>query len=460
MDTTEISATDVAMAVDTAWVLLGAAMVFFMQAGFAMLEVGSVSIKNTKNILIKNIGDSAMGAIGWWLFGNGLAFGRDSGGFVGVTGFALKGEDLYGTRTGDFDALSYANWLFQWTFAASATTIVSGAMAERATFGAYVLHSFLLTSFIYPIVAHWAWSDGGWASARLADDDNLLFGCGVTDFAGSGVVHMTGGMAALTGIFILGPRAGRFNEDGTSNTMPQQSAVLQTLGTFMLWWGWLGFNAGSVFSFVATPAVAAKVMGVTVIGGASGGITSLLVNKLQCGYWDTGSALNGILTGLVSITAGSGTYEPEGAFVVGVLGGVLYFFASSLLLRNHLDDVVNAAPVHLFGGMWGLVSAGLFSSKFAYAMAYSEDRSDKCAGILYGGSGSSLAANIIFLMAVVAWVGFLTLLLFVVTKLTIGIRVSKQQELAGMDDSKHGGQTFPELLPRRRTMDRPGSSFG
>ncbi|CAB1096928.1 unnamed protein product [Ectocarpus sp. CCAP 1310/34] len=367
----------------------------FPQAGFAMLEVGSVSIKNTKNILIKNIGDSAMGAIGWWLFGNGLAFGRDSGGFVGVTGFALKGEDLYGTSTGDFDALSYANWLFQWTFAASATTID-------------------------PIVAHWAWSDGGWASARRADDDDLLFGCGVTDFAGSGVVHVTGGMAALMGIFILGPRAGRFNEDGTSNTMPQQSAVLQTLGTFMLWWGWLGFNAGSVFSFVATPAVAAKVMGVTVIGGASGGITSLLVNKLQCGYWDTGSALNGILTGLVSITAGSGTYEPEGAFVVGALGGVLYFFASNLLLRNHLDDVVNAAPVHLFGGMWGLVSAGLFSSKFAYAMAYSEDRSDKCAGILYGGSGSSLAANIIFLMAVVAWVGFLTLLLFVVTKLTIG----------------------------------------
>ncbi|CAN0059051.1 unnamed protein product [Ectocarpus fasciculatus] len=224
-----------------------------------MLEVGSVSIKNTKNILIKNIGDSAMGAIGWWLFGNGLAFGRDSGGFVGVSGFALKGEDLYGTGSGNFDALAYANWIFQWTFAASATTIVSGAMAERATFGAYVLHSFLLTSFIYPVVAHWAWSDGGWASARLSDEDGLLFGCGAIDFAGSGVVHMTGGMAALVGIFILGPRAGRFNEDGTSNTMPQQSAVLQTLGTFMLWWGWLGFNAGSVFSFSAAPAVAAKV---------------------------------------------------------------------------------------------------------------------------------------------------------------------------------------------------------
>ncbi|CBJ34025.1 ammonium transporter (Partial), partial [Ectocarpus siliculosus] len=227
MDTPETSVADVAVAVDSLWVLLGASMVFFMQAGFAMLEAGSVSIKNTKNILIKNIGDSAMGAIGWWLFGNGLAFGKDSGGFLGTTGFALKDESMFGTTSGDFVSLSYANWIFQWAFAASATTIVSGAMAERATFGAYVLHSFLITSFIYPIVAHWAWSDGGWASARLADDDDLLFGCGVTDFAGSGVVHMTGGMAALMGIFILGPRVGRFNEDGSSNTMPQQSAVLQ-----------------------------------------------------------------------------------------------------------------------------------------------------------------------------------------------------------------------------------------
>ncbi|CAN0067623.1 unnamed protein product, partial [Ectocarpus fasciculatus] len=229
MNTAESSVADVARAVDTLWVLLGAAMVFFMQAGFAMLEAGSVSIKNTKNILIKNIGDSAMGAIGWWLFGNGLAFGQDSGGFLGTTGFALKDESMFGTTTGEFVPLAYANWIFQWAFAASATTIVSGAMAERATFGAYVLHSFLITSFIYPIVAHWAWSEEGWASARRADDDEdgLLFGCGVIDFAGSGVVHVTGGMAALVGIFILGPRVGRFNEDGTSNTMPQQSAVLQ-----------------------------------------------------------------------------------------------------------------------------------------------------------------------------------------------------------------------------------------
>ncbi|CAN0297196.1 unnamed protein product, partial [Ectocarpus sp. 12 AP-2014] len=454
------SVADVALAVDSLWVLLGAAMVFFMQAGFAMLEAGSVSIKNTKNILIKNVGDSAMGAIGWWLFGNGLAFGKDSGGFLGTTGFALKDESMFGTTSGDFVPLSYANWIFQWAFAASATTIVSGAMAERATFGAYVLHSFLITSFIYPIVAHWAWSDGGWASARLADDDDLLFACGVIDFAGSGVVHMTGGMAALMGIFILGPRVGRFNEDGSSNTMPQQSAVLQTLGTFMLWWGWLGFNGGSVPSFVAMPAVAARVMAVTIIGGASGGISSLLANKRLCGYWDTGSALNGILAGLVSVTAGAATYEPEGAFIVGLIGGMLYVFASALLLKFHLDDVVNAVPVHLFGGMWGLVAVGFFASKFGYAAAYSEGRSSKCAGVLYGGNGNSLGASIVFLMAVVAWVGFLTLLLFVVTKLTIGIRVSKEQEMAGMDGSKHGGQTYPELQPGLRCLDTPVLSVG
>eukprot|EP00752_Nemacystus_decipiens_P002347 g2217.t1 len=447
----------VSLALDTAWILLGAVMVFFMQAGFAMLEVGSVSIKNTKNILVKNIGDSAMGAIGWWLLGNGLAFGESSGGFIGTTGFALKSEDLYGSDSGEFLPLGYAQWLFQWAFAASATTIVSGAMAERATFGAYVVHSFLITTFIYPVVAHWAWSAEGWASPWLVDEDDLLFGCGVIDFAGSGVVHMTGGMAALVGIFILGPRAGRFNEDGTSNTMPQQSAVLQTLGSFMLWWGWLGFNAASVSSFVAMPAVAAKVMGVTVIGASAGGIASLLLFKLKYGYWDVGNATNGILAGLVSITAGSGTFEPEGAFVVGLIGGLVYFLSSNFLL----DDVVNAAPVHLFGGMWGLVAAGIFSSKFSYSAAYFEgDRSDKCAGVLYGGSGRSLAANLVFLIAVLAWVGLTALVLFVVTKLTIGIRVSKQQEIAGMDDSKHGGQTYPELLPGIKSMDRAGGSYG
>eukprot|EP00903_Cladosiphon_okamuranus_P006451 g6311.t1 len=447
-------------AVDTAWILIGAVMVFFMQAGFAMLEVGSVSIKNTKNILVKNIGDSAMGALGWWLIGNGLAFGDSRGGFIGTTGFALKGEGLYGSESGEFLPMGYAQWLFQWAFAASATTIVSGAMAERATFGAYVVHSSLITAFIYPAVAHWAWSQEGWASPWLADEDDLLFGCGVTDLAGSGVVHMTGGMAALVGIFILGPRAGRFNEDGTCNTMPQQSAVLQTLGSFILWWGWLGFNSASVPSFVAMPAVAAKVMGVTVIGGSAGGVASLLLFKLKLGFWDVGNATNGILAGLVSITAGCGTYEPEAAFVVGLIGGVFYYLSSNFLVSILLDDVVNATPVHLFGGMWGLVASGLFSSKFGYSATYFEDRSDKCAGVLYGGSGRALAANLVFLLSIAAWVGLVTLVMFVVTKLSIGIRVSKEEEVAGMDDSKHGGQTYPELLPGIKSMDRAGGSFG
>ncbi|CAN0363947.1 unnamed protein product [Ectocarpus fasciculatus] len=201
-------------------------------------------------------------------------------------------------------------------------------------------------------------------------------------------------------------------------------------------------------------------MAVTVIGGASGGISSLLVNMRLCGYWDTGSALNGILAGLVSVTAGAATYEPEAAYVVGLVGGVLYVYASNLLLKYHLDDVVNAAPVHLFGGMWGLVAAGFFASKFGYAAAYSEDRSAKCAGVLYGGNGSSLGASVVFLLAVVAWVGVLTLVLFVVTKLTIGIRVSKEQEMAGMDGSKHGGQTYPELQPGIRSLDIPVRSDG
>ncbi|CAM9513727.1 unnamed protein product, partial [Discosporangium mesarthrocarpum] len=326
----EITITAISNAVDTAWVLISAVMVFHMQAGFAMLEVGSVSIKNTKNILIKNIGDSTLGAICWWLLGYGLAFGRDTGnGFAGSSGFAIKGEDDFGTQSGEFKSLAYANWLFHWAFAATAATIVSGAIAERATFTSYLIFTICITSFIYPVVVHWVWAEGGWANSESSDP---LFGCGTMDFAGCGVVHMTGGLAALVAMVVVGPRSGRFNQDGTANNMPSQSTVMQTLGTLILWFGWFGFNAGSVQSLVQNYPIIAKVMVMTAISAAGGALSSSVLFKVHLGWWDSKATNNGILVGLVGITSSCATVEPEAAFVIGAIGGLVYFMSSNLLV--------------------------------------------------------------------------------------------------------------------------------
>ncbi|CBJ33346.1 ammonium transporter (ISS) [Ectocarpus siliculosus] len=428
---------------DIFWLLFGAILVFFMQTGFAMLEVGSVSIKNTKNILIKNIGDASLGAICWWLFGYGVALGDTKGRFIGSNAFALKGSHFEaddGTLTNGY---SYAMWLFQWAFAATAATIVSGAVAERVSFNAYIIYSVILTSFIYPVVVHWGWG-GGWASAWV--DEDLLFDCGVIDFAGSGVVHMTGGLAALAAAIVVGPRTGRFNEDGTANTLPQQSAVLQTLGTLILWFGWYGFNGVSTLAINGLAGVAAKTMVTTTISAAFGAVTTVLLGKLNLGYWDAGAANNGLLAGLVGVTAGCSTCEPEGAMVIGIISGFVYTYSSKMLVMLKIDDVVDAIPVHCFCGAWGVFAASLFATKDNYSAAYYGDRVDKCAGAFYGGDGNAVAANVVFILAVIAWVSATCMALFLGINAVVGMRVDKEMEQIGMDDSKHGGQTYPEMV--------------
>lgn len=429
---------------DTMWLLLGAIMVFFMQTGFAMLEVGSVSVKNTKNILIKNLGDAAIGGVCWWLVGYGLAFGETKGRLFGTNGFALKGDQFEaedGTLT---NGKAYAFWLFQWAFAATSATIVSGAVAERVSFSAYLAYSVVLTSFIYPIVVHSSWASG-WASAFRGDD--LLFGCGLTDGAGSLVVHSCGGLAALVASYLVGPRTGRFNEDGTVNTLPQQSVVLQTLGTLIIWFGWYFFNSVSTLAIVGLSGVAAKVMVTTTISAAFGGITTVALSKVTDKIWDVSSANNGILSGLVGVTASCFVIEPEGAMVIGIVSGFVYLASSKLLLKLQIDDVVNAVPVHLFCGIWGGIAAGLFATEDNYVLSYSGD-ADECKGLFYGGHGNALGANLVFILALVAWVGTTSFVLFYGLKKTIGLRVSAEDEDVGMDDSKHGGrQTFPMSTP-------------
>jgi len=314
---------------DTFWLMFGAILVFFMQCGFAMLEVGSVSKKNTKNILMKNIGDAALGAICWWLLGFGFSFGETSGGFIGTDEFLLKGDSFKsedGTLT---NGKQYAFWFFQYAFAATASTIVSGTISERTSLNAYVIYTIALTSFIYPVVVHWGWASG-WASSFIED---RLFGCGLLDFAGSGVVHMTGGIAALCASYVVGPRIGRFNHDGSVNNLPQQSPVYQTLGTLILWMGWYGFNGVSTLAIIGASGIAAKTMVTTTISAASAGLASVVISRFDKSFWDFGSATNGVLAGLVGITASCSTVEPEGAFVIGIISAFVYLYSSKMLLK-------------------------------------------------------------------------------------------------------------------------------
>ena len=418
---------------DTFWLMFGAILVFFMQTGFSMLEVGSVSKKNTKNILIKNIGDAVIGAICWWLLGFGFAFGETSGGFIGTDEFLLKGDSFKsedGTLT---NGKQYAFWFFQYAFAATASTIVSGAVAERVSLNAYIIYTIALTAFIYPVVVHWGWASG-WASSFI---ENRLFGCGLLDFAGSGVVHMTGGIAALCASYVVGPRIGRFNQDGTANSLPQQSPVYQTLGTLILWLGWYGFNSVSTLAIIGASGIASKVAVTTTIAASSASLTSVFISKFNKSYWDAESAMNGVLAGLVGITGSCSTVEPEGAFVIGIISGFVYIYSSKMLLNIGIDDVVNAVPVHMFCGIWGVISAGFFATKDNYKVVYYGEP-DKCSGIFYGGDGSTLLANVVFVLAVLVWVSTTCMALFIGIDKTFGMRVDEESEKMGMDASKHG----------------------
>jgi Amt family ammonium transporter len=313
---------------------------------------------------------------------------------------------------------------------------VSGAVAERCTLAAYFTYSVCLTAFIYPVVVHWGWSPDGWASAWREKD--LLIGCGAVDFAGSGVVHMTGGVAAVIGAKMLGARKDP-NPD-----LPAQSYVFQTLGVLILWTGWYGFNGVSTVAINGLGQVAAKAMVTTTISAGTGAIatvfTTALYEKKENGgiVIKLSSANNGVLAGLVSITAGCSTVDPYGAFIIGLLAAPVYVFASKLLKRLGIDDVVDAFPIHGVCGFYGVFMTGLFATKNNFASAYYADRAEKCAGVFYGGDGSMLAANITMLLAIIAWTGTCSTFVFgILYKLNL-LRVSEEVEDEGMDISEHG----------------------
>eukprot|EP00968_Pinguiococcus_pyrenoidosus_P016190 scaffold1534_cov267-Pinguiococcus_pyrenoidosus.AAC.11 len=381
----------------------------------------------------------------WWLIGFGVALGQQAGvaedteieNVMGETYFGLSWT--FGRRPGSD---TYATWLFQWAFAATAVTIVSGTVAERVTFTAYLCYAFVLTAFVYPVVVHSVWSADGWLTAFR--DDDLLLDCGVIDFAGSGVVHMTGGVAALVAAFFIGPRKGRFSESGAPIDIPGQSPIMRSFGTFVLWFGWYGFNGCSTLYIAGFGGVAAKTMVTTTISAGAACLTNVLIGKVLTGIIDMDLAGNGVLAGLVSITAPCSTCEPYGAFAIGVVGAFVYYGSSKMLEMLQIDDVVDAIPVHGFCGAWGVIAAALFAADFNYEAAYYSDRVDDCAGAFYVQEGNALGTAVILILFILGWVGVTMSILFGILSAMGLARVSEEVEETGLDAHEHGGSE-PEV---------------
>ena len=446
--------------------LFGATLVFFMQVGFALLEVGSVSIRNTKNTLFKNLLDVCCGATTFYLVGYGLMFGKGDG-FAGGDDFALSSDAFAVNARSSVSAngeaaRSHARFVYAFAFAATSSTIVSGALAERFQFKAYALYSAAITGVVFPIVAHWAWSEDGWASP-LRNPGTRLFGSGAVDYGGASVVHVTGGFAALIACLVVGPRVGRFNA-GVPMPMPMQSPVFQTAGTMFLWFGWYGFNCVAVGTLEGgNAALAAKAAVATTLAAAAGGGATMLTDAyLWPKKLEPRRMNNGILCGLVAVSGCAGLIEPWAALSIGAVAGFIYVNASYSLLVWHIDDVVDAVPVHFFGGVWGILAPAVFVNESDYTMRYGHPTTAENGGICglfmgCAGGGAILGANVVFLISSVAWTGatcWLTLL--GINKVLGSLRVTSNVEMKGMDVSQHGGRSYTEFQTTVVTFKTPG----
>ncbi len=406
---------DILQAVDSEvfaiWFLIGAALVFFMQAGFAMVETGFTRAKNAANIIMKNLMDFCIGTPMFVLIGFGLFMGEDLVGLIGKPGF-----DVF-TAYENFD---WSNFVFNLVFCATAATIVSGAMAERCKFLSYCIYSGVISALIYPIEAHWIWG-GGWL-AQL----------GFHDFAGSCAIHMVGGISALIGAKLLGPRIGKFSKksDGSiqPNAIPGHNLTLGALGCFILWFGWYGFNGAACTS----TGQLASVFVTTTVAPAIATVTCMIFTWVKYGKPDVSMCLNASLAGLVGITAGCDVMDAAGASVVGIVSGLLVCFGVWLLdYVLHIDDPVGAVAVHMMNGIWGTVAVGLFATT-------SVPGNDTFSGLFYGGGFSLLGKQLLGFGAVAAWTAVMMTVVFLVIKHTIGLRASEQEEILGMDAAEHG----------------------
>ena len=416
---------DVKVALDTMWVVLTAVLVFFMNAGFAMLESGLCRSKNAVNILAKNVVVFAAASLAFWLAGFALMFG-DGSAAIGLSGWMLHGADnspLTGAAyRGVYHALSdagvplAAKFLFQLTFAGTAATIVSGAVAERIKFSAFLIFSFILVACIYPIAGHWV--RGGWL-ARL----------GFVDFAGATVVHSVGGWAALSGVILLGPRLGKYLPNGDARPVPAHNMTAATLGAFILWLGWFGFNAGSTMA--ADPEAIARIALNTVMSGAAACLCATIVAWALLGKPDLSLILGGTLTGLVAITAACDAVSVSGAVIIGLLAGPLAIYSILFFEKMKLDDPVGALSVHLVGGIFGTLSVGLFATQ---------------GGLFWGGGFARTTAQAIGIGAVGAATFTATFLVWAMLRATLGIRVSADEEVEGLDTGQHGIEAYAAFV--------------
>jgi len=402
------------MGLDTVWVLVAAFLVFFMQAGFGMVEAGFIRAKNTCNILTKNFLDFCMASLGFFLIGYGLMFG-DGNGFIGTRGWCLFGIDS--TVNG---LPLHAFWLFQAVFCGAAATIVAGGMAERMKFVGYLIYSFIISALIYPVVGHWIWG-GGWLAKM-----------GFADFAGSTVVHTVGGFAALVGTSILKPREGKYTIDGKPNVLAGHSIPLASLGVFILWFGWFGFNAGSTLG-VTDGSTIGRVAINTNLAAALGGIAAMITVWKRFGKPDLSMAMNGALAGLVAITAPCAYVEPWAAIVIGAVAGYTVVKGVELLDKLQIDDPVGAVPVHGICGVWGTICVGIFGKS---SLGLSNN------GFIYSGNPMQLGIQMVGSVTAIAFVVVAMAIVFKLIDLTVGLRVSREEELRGLDIGEHGMEAY------------------
>ncbi len=395
------------------WFLIGAALVFWMQAGFAMVETGFTRAKNAGNIIMKNLMDFCIGTVVFITIGFGLMFGEDAAGLIGKPGL-----DVF-TNYANFD---WATFVFNLVFCATTATIVSGAMAERTKFLSYCVYSGIISALIYPIEAHWIWSENGWLVAR-----------GFHDFAGSCAIHMVGGISALIGAKILGPRIGKFVKDETGkvtkvNAFPGHNLPLGALGVFILWFGWYGFNGAAATSADQL----ASIFVTTTVAPAIATVVCMVFTWVKYGKPDVSMCLNASLAGLVGITAGCDVMDAAGAIAVGVVSGLLVVFGVWFLdyvLR--IDDPVGAVAVHCLNGIWGTIAVGLFATTSVPA-------NDSFTGLFYGGGVKLLGLQLLGVGAVGLWTAVTITITFFVIKATIGLRASEEEEITGLDATEHG----------------------
>ena len=401
------------------WFLIGAALVFWMQAGFAMVEAGFTRAKNTGNIIMKNLMDFCIGTVVFILIGFGLLMGEDLFGFIGKPGF-----DLF-TSYADFD---FSSFVFNLVFCATTATIVSGAMAERTKFLSYCIYSAVISALIYPIEAHWIWG-GGW-----------LAQIGFHDFAGSCAIHMVGGISALIGAKILGPRIGKFKKDKSGkvvkvNAFPGHSIALGSLGVFILWLGWYGFNGAAATSMEQLGSIFLT----TTIAPAVATVVCMIFTWIKYGKPDVSMCLNASLAGLVAITAPCDVTDALGAIIIGAVAGLLVVFGVWLLDHVlHIDDPVGAVAVHCMNGIWGTLAVGLFATDTAPGYSIANASGKTLTGAFYGGGFELLGLQLVGFISVAAWTAVTITVTFLVIKAIVGLRVDREEEILGLDVTEHG----------------------